>query len=277
MAIFSDSQLTAKGHALLSKVLAGRTEFVFSKFKAGDGYFDFETQEVLDLTKLVNFRLDGRVVGVHERGTFTEVECVLTNEHLTEFMEFREIGLMANDPDEGEILFAYANAGDFASPIGPFNGAWLHEEIFTMRVYTANATNIKAEITPTAFATEIRYSNLSSGLKATNVQQAIDELLVKINEVSAIITINPEEPIPTDGTAGTGTVTQLLGRLSHMIKLITGNTLWYLAPHPNMKEMAGQLKQIAYDTDQNVLTSGFLGASFLGASYFGATASLQTS
>ena len=178
MALFSDSQLTAKGHALLSKVLAGRCKFKFTLIQAGDGHF---TGDVLDLTGLVNHRLDGKIVGIREMGMFTELDCYLSNQNLTAFLEFREVGIRADDPDEGSIMFSYANAGEFASPMGPFNGVWLHEEIFTMRVYTANATDIRAEITPTAFATEIAYNNKSSGLMSDNVQDAIDELAQKFN------------------------------------------------------------------------------------------------
>jgi len=184
MAIFSESKVTKKGHALLAKVLAGITPFNFDIVQAGDGRFD---GDVLELTELVSPRIDGKTIGVREMGTFTELEGIITNQTLAAFMEFREIGIRADDPDEGSILFAYANAGEFASPIGPFNGQWLHEERFTIRVYTANATNITATITPTTFATETYYDNTMSGLVSNNVQGAIDELVTQINDLRAFI------------------------------------------------------------------------------------------
>jgi len=178
MAIFSATKVTAQGHALLAKVLAGETKFNFDIVQAGDGEFD---GDVLELTELVNHRLDGRIVGVREMGTFTELECIITNQNLTEFMQFREFGIRADDPDLGSILFAYANAGDNGSPMGPFNGVWLHEERFTVRVYTANATNITATIVQSYFATEIVFDNTGSGLSAENVQDAIRELAQLLN------------------------------------------------------------------------------------------------
>ena len=173
MAIFSATKVTAQGHALIAKVLAGETKFNFDIVQAGDGHFNGDP---MDLTALVSHRLDGRIVDVREMGQFTELECIITNQALTAFMEFREFGIRADDPDLGSILFAYANAGDNASPMGPFNGVWLHEERFTVRVFTANATNITATIVQSTFATEVAFINTGTGLTAENVQNAIREL-----------------------------------------------------------------------------------------------------
>ena len=173
MAVFNDNQVTAKGHSLLAKVLAGRTKFNFDTVQAGDGHFD---GDVLELTQLVSPRVDGKIVNVRETGEFTELTCVVTNRYLTEFMEFREIGIRADDPDDGSILFAYANAGENASPMGPYNGMWLHEQRFTFKIYTANATDITATIEITSFASEIEFIGDGTRLSARNVQDALKEL-----------------------------------------------------------------------------------------------------
>ena len=178
MALFNHAETTAKGHALLHKVLSGRTKFKFTKIQTGDGHFDGKVSE---LTALIGPRIDGKIVGLREGGQFSQIDGYINNQDLTEFMEFREIGVFAQDPDEGEILFSYSNAQEHASPIGPFNGTWLHEESFTIRVYTANATDIQAEISPTAFAAEIRFDNTGTGLNATNLQDSVTELKSMLN------------------------------------------------------------------------------------------------
>jgi len=200
MAIFSNSEITRAGHELLTRVLAGECKLKFTLAQAGDGRFD---GDVMDLTGLVNHRVDGRIVGVREMGLFTELECLITNQTLTALLEFREIGIRAvgtvNDVPIGDsILFSYANAGDYASPVGPFNGVWLHEEQFTIRVYTANATDIRAEIVPTTFATEVRFNNTKSGLTAEDVQAAIDELATSVGAGGSIELSDRE--IPARGT-----------------------------------------------------------------------------
>lgn len=176
MAIFSETKVTKQGKALIAKVLSGQTKFNFDIVQAGDGHFDANNENPEDLTELINHRLNGRIVDVREMGEFTEVECIITNQYLTSFMEFREFGIRADDPEHGSILFAYANAGDNASPIGPFNGVWLHEFRLVVRVHTANATNITATITASAFASEITFINKDTGLISENIQGAIREL-----------------------------------------------------------------------------------------------------
>ena len=183
MSNFEKNKVTGNGHALLSKVLSGKCRLHFTRIQAGDGYFD---GDVMQLSELVNFRLEGRITNVREMGIFTEVSVIITNQNLTEFMEFREVGLWATGilkdgtyhPELGEngILFAYANARNNPSPIGPFNGVWLHEEDFTMRVFTANATNITGEIVLSAFASEVAFDNTGMSLSADNMQSAIEEL-----------------------------------------------------------------------------------------------------
>ena len=175
MAQFNDSQITEKGHQLLAKVLSGSTELKFTKIQAGDGYFE---GDVWTLTNIISPKLDGKILGVKPIGRITEIEGLITNEKLTEFFSFRELGIYAAKPDEGEILFAYTNAGDRADYIAAFNGQWLAEEHFTIQVYTANASNITAQIIHTSTASEIAYNNQTSGLNATNIQEAIDELKI---------------------------------------------------------------------------------------------------
>ena len=178
MAIFNETKVTTQGKALVAKVLSGQTKFNFDIVQAGDGHFDGNPET---LTALVSHRLDGRIVDVREMGEFTEVECIIANQNLTAFMEFREFGIRADDPDHGSILFAYANAGNNASPVGPFNGVWLHEFRIVARVHTANATNITATIVASAFASEITFINRGTGLASETVQGAIKELAQMFN------------------------------------------------------------------------------------------------
>ena len=175
---FSPTKVTALGHALIAKVLTGKAKFNFDIVQAGDGRFDGDP---LTLTSLVSPRIDGRIVDVREMGKFTELEGTFSNSGLREPMMFSEFGVRADDPDLGSILFAYSSAGDMPSPIGAFNGVWLHEERFVIRVFTANATDITATIVEAAFATEIAFINRGTGLSAENVQDAIRELAKMFN------------------------------------------------------------------------------------------------
>jgi len=56
-----------------------------------------------------------------------------------------------------------------------------------------------------------------------------------LNNTGQII-IDDDEAIPTDGTAGTGTLVQLLGRLVNLIKQIIGGPQWWQAPESNITD-----------------------------------------
>ena len=89
---------------------------------------------------------------------------------------------------------------------------------------------------------------------------------------SGLSEFNPKEAIPTNGTASTGTLAQLLGRLAYLISQITGKHEWWMPPDVNMHDMLQTIKQISAGANQDPATSGYLGASKFGASFFGANA-----
>ena len=92
MSIFNPNEVTRAGHALLHRSLSGQCRLHFTIVQAGDGHFDGDFMEI---TELVNHRLDGRVTDVREGGKFTEVDCHIDNSNLTSYMQFREVGLRA--------------------------------------------------------------------------------------------------------------------------------------------------------------------------------------
>ena len=189
MSVFVETRTTSAGFALLNRVLSGQCLLKFTKFYVGDGLFD---GDISGLTDIINRRIKGRIVGIREGGRFTAVTGMISNQHLDGFMELREIGLWATGilsdgspiPELGEegVLFAYTNTDKLSSIIGEYNGKWFHEEEITLMVYTAYATNIMAEIVASSFAVEISFNNVFSGLRASNIQDAIDELSQHITQ-----------------------------------------------------------------------------------------------
>ena len=59
---------------------------------------------------------------------------------------FREIGIFAEDPDLGEILYAYANTGDNYDTIPPHGASTYLKRIVKLPVEVANAANIHMNI-----------------------------------------------------------------------------------------------------------------------------------
>ncbi len=174
--------ITKKGHDLLSKVLSGE-QLRFTKAVAGDGV----AENLQDVEDIISPKLTGRIVSAipKPREHYTVITVIFTNETVEHFFQFREMAVYAMDPDEGEIAFCYAKAGDRAGFIEEYNGQWYTEDIIDVQVYTANATNIIADIVRTEWALEIGYDNSKSKLTANNLQAAVDELMFKLTSTQS--------------------------------------------------------------------------------------------
>ena len=68
----------------------------------------------------------------------------------------RELGIIAKDPDEGEILYAYINFGDGASAMPAFDGSTYIVRNIQMSFIVSNAANVEANIT---LAAEVSYDD----------------------------------------------------------------------------------------------------------------------
>ena len=113
---FPIPQVTAAGRALLTKVMDGEA-LEFTRFKMGDGYLsDFIADNLINLIHTVTTVDVNKILRAKD---YVSIRGIFTNQDITDGFYWREFGLFANDPDTGEILFAYSNAGDRAEYISP--------------------------------------------------------------------------------------------------------------------------------------------------------------
>lgn len=122
---FDGVRLTRKGINLLAKCQLGQ-KLEISKAVVGDGELKGVSIDGLDhilhpVDAPVNI-IGNRIIG--DGSAAIEVRVQSGN---TAFY-FREIGIIANDPDDGEILYAYANAGEYADYI-PSEGKGIINDI----------------------------------------------------------------------------------------------------------------------------------------------------
>ena len=146
MANFEGTILTRKGYNLIAKALTGAT-IEFTKVQLGDGIWD-DSVNPEQLTALVSPKLDLPIQELKKVGDGTaRLRFVLTNTGLSEGFFIREIGIFANDPDEGEILYAvtYAKNADFI----PADGVTKIEDITDIYTVISNAQNVTAVISDT--------------------------------------------------------------------------------------------------------------------------------
>lgn len=102
---------TDKGLALLSKVMAREIPLKFTRVAAGEGFLP-EGTSPWAMTGLSGYVRDLPICGKSDGGGIALISCLQSSKGLKKPYEAREYGLFAEDPDDGEILYAYHNAGD---------------------------------------------------------------------------------------------------------------------------------------------------------------------
>ena len=104
MAEWSNATMTDVGAALQAKVNAGKTKLTFTKIKVGSGV---NATNPLVLTDVISSKWETTNFVVKLEGKIVSVDTVITNTGVHEAFRMSEIGLFAQDPDKGEILYAY--------------------------------------------------------------------------------------------------------------------------------------------------------------------------
>lgn len=104
MAEWSNATMTDIGADLQAKVNAGKTKLTFTKIKVGSGV---NATNPLVLTDVISSKWETTNFVVKQEGKIVSVDTFITNNGIKEAFRMSEIGLFANDPDKGEILYAY--------------------------------------------------------------------------------------------------------------------------------------------------------------------------
>jgi hypothetical protein len=144
MSAFGGLILTNRGKNLQSKAQTGIT-LQYTRIAMGDG--SLGSTPILDLNALRSEKksLDISKLNVLSGGRAV-VGGVLSNQDMTEGFYFREIGVFAEDPDLGEVLYCYANCGELAEYIPPGGGSDLIEKSIDIQTLVGNAANVSAVI-----------------------------------------------------------------------------------------------------------------------------------
>lgn len=104
MAEWSNATMTDVGADLQAKVNAGKTKLIFTKIKVGSGV---NATNPLALTDVLSSKWETTNFVVKQEGKIVSVDTFITNNGITEAFRMSEIGLFAQDPDKGEVLYAY--------------------------------------------------------------------------------------------------------------------------------------------------------------------------
>ena len=143
MAAFPTMTLTNAGQALQTKVQAGAT-LTFTRIALGDGQLN--GQPIAPLTALISQKATVEVDSVRVVNTSTaQVVGFFSNADISTGFWWRETGVFAQDPDAGEILYGYTNAGDAGDYIPTVEDTRIEKYIFCS-IAVANADTVDITI-----------------------------------------------------------------------------------------------------------------------------------
>ncbi|MFP4976397.1 phage tail protein [Paenibacillus sp. CN-4] len=242
MAVFGGMTLTQKGIVLQSKTQTG-TQIKYTRMAAGDG--SLTGQSIPALNGLISPKMNLPIQSVRLQPPNKAVVGVkFSNQDVTAGFFHREMGLFAEDPDVGEILYAYANSGVTADyiPAGG-DGGDIIEKVFNVAVAVGTTANITAVIDDSlVFVQQKKFDvHKHTGGAGDAPKIGSDGLAAGAVNDAAI-----GDRTISDTTAPTGNVGKLgslLGWIANRIKAITGKAKWTDAPAINLETVASRLDQ----------------------------------
>ncbi|MCM1245901.1 MAG: hypothetical protein NC293_09705, partial [Roseburia sp.] len=181
MASYSKFVLTDKGRLLLNKVIAGECNLAVTRAATGDGDHG-DGADLAAQTELKGLKQFFGISSCSRTGDKVCIQFVISNHDpdtgagLTEEYRVKEIGIFAEDPAEGEILYALSTAGegkgdfipayDDASPVTVTVNAYL---------VVGTGGNVTIRVSPDVYATAADVAALRQ--RTVDVEEKIDDLI----------------------------------------------------------------------------------------------------
>ena len=151
MAEFRTMVITNKGQALIAKMLGGQATINFTKISLSDTALT--DAQILALTTLSGVKQTTGISRIIKTSNAAvQVEGAVTNSSLATGYYIRTIALYAQDPDEGEIVYAACGA---STPgwMPPFNGVSTSGCFLKLVTTVQNASSVTVTVDPGAVAT----------------------------------------------------------------------------------------------------------------------------
>ena len=219
---FPKLQLTNSGRALIVKALAGET-LTFTRLAIGTGD---DPGDIESMNELVDEMVSIDISSIKKGDGVATLEGSFDNSQISAGFYAKELGVFADDPDDGEILYAYSNSKDYPAYI-PTGSSTSFERI-TLRVLVAvgDAETVEAKIGE--FAGYATREELDAHEKDTENPHQTSAEQVGLGNVpnvttnnqtptfSALTTLNPDT-IPLQNITSGETLSVMLGKIRNMI------------------------------------------------------------
>ncbi len=158
--------ITKKGMQLISKLLASGHSLTFTKVEIGSGHAE-EGTDLESLTQLISYVRDGHVAKCFHlpNKNIASVVCQISSIGTEEGFVATEAGLYAEDPDDGEILYAYLDMWDDPQYIYAESNAISKFFEITMSVVISKVENVTAVISPYSMISREEFDELMEEIK----------------------------------------------------------------------------------------------------------------
>lgn len=143
--------LTLKGLKLYGKIQHDEASLKISRIAIGTGYLS-EDETALDIAALKNEISVDTSIKSYEIIGDGKTKLTVQIETASEDYFLREIGIMATDPDEGEILYAYCNYGAYADFLKSYNGTVITTQEIDIYTAIGNAQDLIIDVSDTSQA-----------------------------------------------------------------------------------------------------------------------------
>ncbi|WP_458412788.1 phage tail protein [Schinkia sp. CFF1] len=143
MGAFGGLVITNDGRNLQLKAQTG-IQLKFTRIALGDGALNGASMS--DLRNLISQKMSLNITKLKKETNRAVVGAVLSNQTLAAGFYFREIGVFATDPDIGEILYCYGNAGQNGEYVPAGGGSDVIEKTIDVSTIVGNAVNVSATI-----------------------------------------------------------------------------------------------------------------------------------
>jgi hypothetical protein len=179
MAIFNNMYITNAGQELYAKAQAGQP-INFTKMQVGAGQIG--TQNPATLNALIAPKLDVPIQSITANTDLktATISGSVNNNTITDAVYICEIGLFANDPVKGEILYGYSSAGtygDYYAPASAGPYTWNYE----INAAIGNAANVTAQLSALNYDYGVintnQLFNVISGGNQKEINKSIDASL----------------------------------------------------------------------------------------------------
>lgn len=186
------TSITKKGLKLITKILASGEELNFTRAAVGTGSvpagYDKE-----NMIGLADYKMDGTISRCVSDPENQQASIVLqiSSVGVSEGFTVTEAGIYANDPDEGEILYAYTDMTEDPQYIYPEDSEISKFMELTLVVVIGSVERVTAYINPGSLVTSEEFyalkKEIEDGKTTTEFTEASDRENIKSGETTSII------------------------------------------------------------------------------------------